>query len=125
MRRASEAGARLFRNNVGQAWTGSKIDRASNHVVITDPRPFHGGLTPGSGDLIGWVPVTITPEMVGRTVAVFTSVETKSPKGRARPDQIAWAQAVASAGGLSTIARRDEDLDKILRGDLFGLQDIP
>ena len=103
LKRATELGARLFRNNTG---------------VLEDKRgvPVRFGLHPGSGDLIGWTPVTITPEMVGQTVAVFTSVETKSPRGRPTKEQVTWAQVVASSGGLAGIARTDDDLDNILRG---------
>lgn len=99
---ATQAGARLFRNNVG---------------VLEDKRgvPVRYGLAPGSADLIGWVPVTITPEMVGQTVAVFASVEVKTAKGRVRSEQAAWADAVAAAGGMAGIVRSEEDLRKVLQ----------
>lgn len=98
---ATSLGARLFRNNVG---------------VLEDKRgvPVRYGLQVGSGDLIGWVPVVITPDMVGQTVAVFASVETKGAKGRATAEQVAWAEAVSKAGGRAGIARKDDDLTIIL-----------
>ena len=65
---ATKYGSRLFRNNIGVAQYGEARVKY--------------GLRPGSGDLIGWTPVTITQEMVGATVAVFTSVEVKGPKGK-------------------------------------------
>ena len=63
------------------------------------------GLCKGSADLIGWATRTITPEMVGQQIAVFTSIEVKSTSGRVKPEQQAWMQAVEAAGGIAGIAR--------------------
>lgn len=121
MRRATDAGARVFRNNVGVGWTGTSRRLPDQSILITDPRPLHAGLAQGSADLIGWMPVVVTADMVGQVVAVFTSVETKTARGRATDAQKRWAQVVAEAGGLSGIARTDADLDKILR--ISGIDD--
>ena len=43
--------------------------------------------------------------MVGQQIAVFTSIEVKSTSGRVKPEQQAWMQAVAAAGGIAGIAR--------------------
>ena len=84
---------RLFRNN-----TGTLRD--------INGRPVTFGLCKGSADLIGWRTVTVTPEMVGQQIAVFTSIEVKAASGgRIRPEQQAWMQAVAAAGGIAGIAR--------------------
>ena len=114
MKRATDIGARLFRNNVGTGWTGDVTRNRDGSITIRNPRPLHAGLAPGSADLIGWRPVEITPEMVGRTVAVFASVETKAKRGRVQAGQANWAEAVAGAGGMAGIARTDADLDRIL-----------
>lgn len=92
---------RLFRNQVGQ---------------LPDPRtgrPVQFGLARGSADLIGWRTITITPDMVGRQVAVFTSIEVKTPTGRVRPEQQAWLSAVQRAGGIAGIARSIQDAKEI------------
>jgi len=94
---------RLFRNQVGQ---------------LPDPRtgrPVQFGLARGSADLIGWRTITITPDMVGQRVAVFTSIEVKTPTGRIRPDQHAWLGAVQSAGGIAGIARSVTDAVTIVQ----------
>ena len=83
---------RLFRNN-----TGTLRD--------INGRPVTFGLCKGSADLIGWTVRTITPEMVGQTVAIFTSIEVKAATGRIRPDQQQWLNAVEAAGGIAGIAR--------------------
>ena len=88
---------RLFRNNVG----------------FDDVRKVRYGLIPGSGDLIGWKTITITPEMVGTKLAVFTSVETKSATGKERANQKQWAENVTAAGGISCLVRKLSDFDEI------------
>jgi hypothetical protein len=94
---------RLFRNQVGQ---------------LPDPRtgrPVQFGLAKGSADLIGWRSITITPEMVGQQLAVFTSIEVKTPTGRIRPEQHAWQRNVSAAGGIAGIARSIQDANDLLR----------
>jgi len=116
--------ARLFRNSVGQGWVGrarrlrpGEVYRAEGgEVLIHDPRPLHAGLIKGSGDAIGWTTVEITPDMVGRRLAVFTSVETKVPDtGRLSPEQRNWHAQVQAAGGYSVIARSETDLEALAR----------
>ena len=90
--RKSRSGVVLFRNNVGKLQ-----DRNGRWVTY--------GLHVGSADLIGWTPTVITQDMVGKTVAVFTSVEVKTPTGRVSTDQAQWFQTVKNAGGFATIER--------------------
>ena len=85
----STGATRLWRNNTG--------------------RPVSFGLCKGSADLIGYRSITITPEMVGQQVAVFTSIEVKTPTGRIRPEQRAWMETVQAAGGIAGVARSVED----------------
>jgi hypothetical protein len=94
---ASRKGWRVFRNNVG---------------CLMDQRgvPVRYGLMVGSGDLIGWRPVTITPEMVGQTLAQFVSLEVKGPRGVVSEAQQRWAGMVERAGGLALVVRGAEEL---------------
>ena len=88
---------RLFRNNTG---------------TLPDPRtgrPVQFGLARGSADLIGYRTVTITPDMVGQQVAVFTSLEVKTPTGRIRPEQTNWLHSIKRAGGIAAIVRSVDD----------------
>jgi hypothetical protein len=39
--------------------------------------------------------------MVGQQVAVFASIEVKTPTGRIRPEQRAWMETVQAAGGIA------------------------
>jgi hypothetical protein len=97
----STGDTRLFRNN-----TGTLRD--------ANGRPVQFGLCKGSADLIGWKQVTVTPEMVGQQVAVFTSIEVKTPTGRMRPEQQQWLDTVKAAGGIAGIARSVEDALRIM-----------
>ena len=93
---------RLFRNNTG---------------TLPDPRtgrPVQFGLARGSADLIGWRTITITPEMVGQRVAIFTSIEVKTTTGHLTPAQQAWMGTVRGAGGIAGVARSVRDAEEIL-----------
>jgi dihydroxyacid dehydratase/phosphogluconate dehydratase len=79
------------------------------------------GLARGSADLIGYRTVTITPEMVGQQVAVFASIEVKTPTGRIRPDQRAWMETVQAAGGIAGVARSVEDAKALLAAQPDGV----
>ena len=74
-----------------------------------------------SSDLIGITPVVITPEMVGRTIGVFTAIEVKRSNWKrnttdehenAQAAFIAWAK---SKGGIAGFARSVADYVKILK----------
>jgi hypothetical protein len=88
----SHGDTKVFRNN-----TGTLRDQHG--------RPVSFGLCKGSADLIGWTTRTITPDMVGQQVAVFTSIEVKTATGRLRPEQQQWLDAVQAAGGIAGVAR--------------------
>ncbi len=65
-----------------------------------------------SSDLIGWRTVTVTPEMVGRTVAIFCTFEAKPSDWRPalsgekfdhEQAQMRWIDMVVAAGGEGAI----------------------
>ena len=93
---------RLFRNQVGQ---------------LPDPRtgrPVQFGLAKGSADLVGWKTVTVTPDMLGQQIAVFTSIEVKTPNGRLSGPQRNWLHTVQTAGGFAGVARSTEEALQII-----------
>lgn len=99
----------LFRQNVGRGWTGNATTLPDGSVHIRNPRILHAGLCKGSSDLIGWRSITITPEMVGETVAVFSAVEVKGPKGRPTPEQVTFISNVINSGGFACVAKTIEE----------------
>lgn len=112
--RFSNGATRLFRNNVGMAWQGRMLKNNRGTVILENARPLHAGLMKGSADLIGWQSVEITPEMVGKRIAIFTSVEVKGKGTRTTPEQLVWRQNVSDAGGNNVIARSLEDVEQML-----------
>jgi hypothetical protein len=100
----------IFRANVGQAWTGSKVERLNaRDVVIRDARPFSTGLPPGFSDLFGLVPVVVTPEMVGQTMGQFVAMEVKQPGKNPAEKQANFLAAVRKMGGRSGVVRAPAD----------------
>lgn len=106
---ASKLQNRLFRNNVGLFKT-------------IDGRTVKTGLHNGSSDLIGWTQVKITPDMVGKTVAIFTAIECKKegfvfPKtpNETLKGQINFIEQIKKSGGYAGFARSEEEYEKILR----------
>lgn len=99
--RCSALGVRLFRNNVGKLQ-----DRTGRWVQY--------GLCVGSSDLIGYLPVTITPEHVGRTLAVFVAIEAKSATGTLRPEQRQFLNVAGQHGAITCLARAVEDAEMAL-----------
>lgn len=70
------------------------------------------GLGPnGAGDNIGWQTVTITPAMVGKRVAVYTEIESKTPAGRLAEHQQQRLEEVRDAGGIAFVATQAQDCE--------------
>jgi hypothetical protein len=90
----SQAGSVMHRNNCG-AYKDPKTGRFIQYGVGN----------PGGSDLIGWTPMVITPDMVGRKVAVFTACEVKTANGRPTEHQVNFIAQVLKAGGMAGIAR--------------------
>ncbi len=108
---AREGRTVVFRNNSGAAQ--DKTGRVIRYGLANDSARVSEHIK--SHDLIGWTRVTITPDMVGKTVAVFTSIECKregwkpSENDKRETAQRNWATAVNDAGG---IARFISDADQ-------------
>jgi hypothetical protein len=102
----------VFRNQVGEGYVGKAL-RDPEGVFLMDARHVRMGLFPGSGDLIGWRTLTVTPDMVGKPIAQFLSIEVKTPTGKVRPDQINWLDQINASGGLAIIARSISDTDNL------------
>lgn len=88
---------------------GVKLHSKPGTLTLRDAHPVHYGLTVGSSDLIGWNSIVITPEMVGKKVAVFTAIEMKSSTTRTTKDQLNFIENVRAAGGIAGISRSPEE----------------
>lgn len=114
---ATKLGARLFRYSVGLAWIGDVLSKTSDRITLGDYRPFKAGVV-GASDNIGFVPVTITADMVGSRVAVFLAIEDKQNSGRTSPEQRDFIAMVRRFGGRAGVSRGDEDTAAIVAGEI-------
>lgn len=118
---------RLFRVNTGKAWISNLGPKGVQHlgdgsVLITAARPIaigfgqpNGDPLVGASDLDGWTSVIVTPEMVGKRIAVKTAIETKRTKGgRATEGQINYVDQVKRAGGIAGVANSPEAAKAII-----------
>lgn len=120
---------RLFRLNTGRAWLsnlgpkgvqkltdGSVLIKAARSISIGFS-DIHGNPIEGASDLNGWTSVIVTPEMVGKKVAIFTAIETKASKGgHKREGQINYCEQVHNAGGIAGFANSEEAGHAIVDG---------
>jgi len=93
---------RLWRNNVG-----ALRDERGRLVSY--------GLCRGSSDLIGLRQLSITPEHLGQTLAVFCAIEVKTRWGRTTAEQQRFLAVVKELGGLSGVARSLPEAHGILQ----------
>ena len=97
----SKNGVTSFRNNVG----GTKTDSGGWIDFGV------GGK--GGSDLICITPITITPDMVGQTVGIFTAIEVKNRTRKPTPEQVKFIDFINKNGGLAGVARSPADALKI------------
>ena len=106
----SKPGVVLYRNNVGNA----EYNIGGRQWRV----PY--GLCAGASDLIGWRSVTITPDMVGQTIAQFVAIEVKAPGGKTKKKRLElqklFLACVKRAGGLAGFATSVSEAESILSG---------
>ncbi len=110
----------MFRNAVGFGVTASpkKIhQKKDGSFVVEKGALVRFGLLTGSADYIGWKPLVITPDMVGKTVAVFQSIEVKTLRDRLSAEQRKWNRAVARDGGIAQVWHETLDGIEVLEGE--------
>lgn len=94
---------RMFRTNSGMGWAG-KSTLKGEFRIIKNARPFHG-MPEGWPDTTGWTTIEITPDMVGKKVAVFTMVEFKTGKLKLSTDQFKFKDLIQRMGGIFQTVR--------------------
>jgi len=117
---------RLYKNVGGNFWQGTAVTNASilskvsailgklaRFTILLYPRRVKAGLVTGAADRIGFHQITITPEMVGKTVAVFAAIELKTVDGSATPEQKQFLKVIQDMGGIAGIARSVDDVNII------------
>jgi len=103
----------LYRNNVG----GFAVqDGRRTRYVKT-------GLCKGSSDLIGYTKTTITPDMVGKNIAIFTAIEVKRSDWKitkkfteTEKGQEIFIDTVKNDGGIAGFANSVEGFINVIGG---------
>lgn len=118
--RAREYRARVYRNNSGALLNPDTGRPVRFGLGNTSKKALE---TYRTGDYVGFTPITITPEMVGQTLAVFTNIECKAPDFKEKlhynPKQRECQQdnfnkLVRHHGGIAGFACKWQDVDKMM-----------
>lgn len=116
----SRGPVRLWRNNVGCAWTGKTIritpknyaiiarQLSPGDIVIKMPRIINFGLCSGSADLVG---VKRLRSGLGR----FVALEIKRPGVRVDKHQAQWLAFMRNMGAIAEVVHSEEEADALLR----------
>lgn len=108
---ASELGAKLFRNSRGVERVAQKDCKSCQRFG----RVVSYGLANGAPDLVGWISVVVTPDMVGTTVALFVGIEAKRQLGGVVSEaQQRFLDALRRDGAVQGVARGAEDMAAII-----------
>jgi hypothetical protein len=73
---------------------------------------------PGMADIGAIIPVTITPEMVGKTIGIAAQIEVKTLTGKQRDNQKLWELAVNKRHGIYAVCRSPEEAIKIIKNPI-------
>lgn len=116
--RSAAWGSKLFRNNSGVLM--NQVGVPVRFGLGNESAKLNKKLK--SSDLIGWTEVLITPEMVGKKVAVMTAIEAK-PEGFIHREvynensreyaQAKFMKLINDAGGIAGFACSESDVDRI------------
>lgn len=89
---------RMFRSNSGMAWAG-KATKKGIFTIIKNARPFHG-MPKGWPDITGFTSIEVTPDMIGKRIAIFTVTEAKTGNLKLSDDQIRFKNMIERMGGI-------------------------
>ena len=109
----SNGSCRLWRINAGLAWQGRIIEQTERRLVLLDPYAVRLACA-GFSDLCGITSITVTADMVGKTVGIFTAIEAKYGRDKPNKDQESFLAMVRQLGGRSGVARSVEESAAIL-----------
>lgn len=110
-------GGLTWRNNVGAC--EDKSGRIIRYGLCNESAQLNRSLK--SSDLVGITPVTITPDMVGQTVGVFTAIECKHSGWHLTPGdargqaQERFLALVRSVGGIGAFVSDPAEIPLIVK----------
>lgn len=107
---------RLFRQESSFFYTGRLGKLRDGTRVLLHPREVRVGFD-GQPDLGGWTTMTITPDMVGQTIAIAVQIEVKRPKKNKRSEeQVQFIDFAKGVGVRAGFARSVDEARKIIDG---------
>jgi len=113
----------LWRNNVGVL--SDDNGRPIRYGLANDSKRMNEEVK--SSDLIGITPITITPEMVGKTIAIFTAIECKAEgfkfnrRDKRQVAQKKYIDVVSGMGGIAGFASSIYEYQTIVYNYYMGL----
>lgn len=117
----SEQGHYCLRVNSGQFWGGEVMSHDGSMLLLKHPTKIQGAVK-GTADIVGCVQVVVTPQMVGKTVAVFTAIEVKQPGEKAKPHQENYLALMRSRGAIAGIATSSDEALSIINNKVHQWQ---
>jgi hypothetical protein len=78
--------------------------------AMNDPDRIVKVGTPGVSDTMVFVSTVITPDMVGKTVAIPLAAEVKTDKGQQSQAQRDWQRSFEARGGIYRVIRKPGDM---------------
>ena len=90
----NETGSAYVSNNAYKSHGGDMILKGARRISYG----LHGV---GGADMIGIQQIEITPDMVGKTIAVFKTVEMKCGRDTLKKDQKKWINIIRGLGGIA------------------------
>ncbi len=109
----SEHGHLVWHNPTSKAWVGKYVSLKNGRLILDFAQPIDAGLCIGSADIIGITSIVITPDMVGKTVGVFTAEEVKTSTGTETKEQKHFGAAVVASGGIYGVVLGPQDAIKL------------
>lgn len=82
--------------------------------AMNDPDRIVKVGSPGVADTLVMVKVTITPDMIGKTVAVPLAAEIKTKDGQQSQAQRDWQRSFEARGGVYRVVRTPEEMTAVV-----------
>ncbi len=95
---------RLFKTDAGASYQGEVVKHDGQILILKNPRKL-AGLPAGWPDLTGFESITITPNMIGKKIAVFVGEEIKAGSDTMKPAQKKMQKLIEMFGGIYRIVR--------------------
>lgn len=104
----------LFPNPVGKGYVGKCVSFKNGVAVIENARIVDFGLFPGSPDDVGWRSIIVTPDLVGKRIAIAVGFEYKKKKGQRRKKQKDTIKKMQEWGCIAAFIEGIDDAERAI-----------